>query len=79
MDVAMPGINGIQATACLRESGATRDVPIIICTAWTADMHREAALHSGAHAVIAKPVSFVQLQTILLHYLPVPKEERDVQ
>lgn len=79
MDIGMPSMSGIQATACLRDSGATRNIPVIICTAWTADIHREAALHSGARAVISKPISLNQLQTVLLRYLPVPKEDRDVQ
>lgn len=79
MDLGMPTMSGIQATACLRESGSTRDIPVIICTAWSAEMHREAALHSGAREVINKPVSLAQLQTLLLRYLPIPKEDRDVQ
>lgn len=79
MDIGMPSMSGIQATACLRESGATKNIPVIICTAWTAETHREAALQSGAHAVINKPVSLNELQTVLLRHLPVPKEALHVQ
>ena len=78
MDIGMPNMSGIQATACLRESGSTRNIPIIICTAWSTECHRQAALHSGAHAVISKPITLNQLQTTLLRYLPTPKEERDL-
>jgi CheY-like chemotaxis protein len=52
---------------------------VIICTAWTAETHREAALQSGAHTVISKPVSLNELQTVLLRYLPVPKEDLAIQ
>lgn len=79
MDIGMPSMSGIQATACLRESGVTKRTPVIVCTAWTAEAHREAALQSGARAVISKPVSFQQLQTVLLRYLPEPKDETSVQ
>jgi CheY-like chemotaxis protein len=79
MDIGMPTMSGIQATACLRESGVTKNIPVIICTAWTAETQRQAALQSGAHAVINKPVSLSDLQTILLHHLPVPKEAWNVQ
>ena len=79
MDIGMPSMSGIQATACLRESGATKNIPVIICTAWTAETHREAALQSGAHTVISKPVSLNELQTVLLRYLPVPKEDLAIQ
>lgn len=79
MDLGMPSMSGIQATACLRESGAARDIPIVIYTAWTAESQREAALRSGAHAVMNKPISLHQLQTVLLRHLPTPTQDRDVQ
>ena len=78
MDIGMPSMSGIQATACLRESIVTRNIPIIICTAWSTESHREAAMHSGAHAVIAKPISLNQLQSVLLRYLPGPKHEHEL-
>ena len=78
MDIGMPSMSGIQATACLRESGVTRNIPIIICTAWSSESHREAAMHSGAHAVISKPISLNQLQSVLFRYLPGPKHEHDL-
>lgn len=79
MDIDMPSMSGLKATACLRDSSVTKDTPIIICTAWTAETHRKAALQSGACAVIHKPVSVSELQTALLRYLPVAKETLNVQ
>ncbi len=74
MDLGMPSMSGVEATACLRESMATRDVPIIICTAWMADKYREAALNCGAQEIVIKPVSLAEIQTLLLRYLPPPKQ-----
>lgn len=79
MDIAMPSMSGIQATACLRESAITKNTPVIICTAWMAQTHREAALQRGADEVISKPVSLSDLQTLLLRHLPAPTEEINVQ
>lgn len=79
MDIGMPGMTGIQATACLRESAITKNTPVIVCTAWTTEAHREAALQRGADAVIGKPVSLTDLQTLLLRHLPAPKEDVGVQ
>lgn len=79
MDLGMPSMSGLKATTCLRESLSTKDIPIIVCTAWVSQMHREAALQSGANAVITKPVSPTQLQAALLRFLPVPKEDLKVQ
>jgi CheY-like chemotaxis protein len=36
-------------------------------------------LQSGADAVITKPVSLTELQTVLLRFLPPPKEDLEVQ
>ena len=79
MDVGLPSMSGIKATACLRASAVTKNIPIIICTAWTAEKHREAAVQFGAQTVISKPVSMERLQTILLRYLPAPNDELKVQ
>lgn len=79
MDIGMPSMSGIKATACLRSSTITQHTPIIICTAWTAQTHHEAALQCGADAVISKPVSLSDLQTLLLRYLPAPKEVSNIQ
>jgi len=76
MDIGMPSMSGIKATACLRECENTKNIPIVICTAWIAEQHREAALNSGAREIINKPVSLIALQDLLLRYLPAPKEDR---
>ena len=75
MDLGMPSMSGIKATTCLRECAVTRVTPIIICTAWVSQTHREAALQCGADAVITKPVSMIELQNVLLRFLPPPKEK----
>ena len=74
MDIGMPSMSGLEATVCLRESAVTKNIPIIICTAWMAEKYREAALKCGAQEVIIKPVSLNELQTVLLRYLPTPKQ-----
>jgi len=79
MDIDMPSMSGIQAIECLRESSITKNTPIVVCTGWTAQNHREAALRCGAHAVISKPVSLSYLQTLLLNFLPRPTEPLNVQ
>ena len=79
MDIGMPSMSGIKATACLRASAMTKNTPIIICTAWLAERNREAALQCGAQAIISKPLSLDRLQRLLLRYLPTPTDENNVQ
>lgn len=78
MDIGMPNMSGIEATFCLKQSVLTRNIPIIICTAWMAENHKEAALRCGACEVVFKPVSISQLQSLLLLYLPAPKGDTQV-
>lgn len=78
MDIGMPNMSGIEATFCLKQSALTRNIPIIICTAWMAENHKEAALRCGACEVVFKPVSISQLQSLLLLYLPAPKGDTQV-
>jgi CheY-like chemotaxis protein len=77
MDLSMPKMSGIEATTCLRESVATKNTPIIICTGWMARQQRERALESGAHEVVTKPISIKQIETVLTRYLPA--ESQSVQ
>jgi CheY-like chemotaxis protein len=79
MDIGMPNMNGMEAIACLRESAVTKNTPIVICTAWVGENYRDAALKGGAHEVVTKPISFDDLQRILLRYIPTPGTPADVQ
>ena len=79
MDIGMPNMNGMEALACLRESAVTKTTPIVVYTAWVGENYRDAALKSGAHEFITKPISFGELQRVLLRYIPAPSNSADVQ
>ena len=55
MDVAIPGIDGWEATRQLKADPATRTIPIIVLTAHALAAHRERAFAEGADGYIAKP------------------------
>jgi CheY-like chemotaxis protein len=79
MDIGMPNMNGMDAVSCLRESAVTKNTPIVIYTAWMGEKYRDAALKCGAHEVVTKPMSFDELQRVLLRYIPTPSTPTDVQ
>jgi two-component system, cell cycle response regulator DivK len=79
MDIGLPNMNGMEALSCLRESVVTKSTPIVVYTAWVGENYRDAALKSGAHEFITKPISFEELQRVLLRYLPAPSKSADVQ
>lgn len=67
MDIYMPSMNGIQATAEIRKFNFK--IPIIILTASSLGMDIEEAMASGANDFLIKPVSSTMLKTIVNKYL----------
>jgi two-component system, cell cycle response regulator DivK len=57
MDVALPGMDGLEATRILKSREATRRVPVIALTAQAMKQDQERALRAGCDGFIAKPLS----------------------
>ena len=61
MDIAMPGIDGVEACRRLKADSRSRDIPVIMVTAF-ADVNRlESALAYGAVDYITKPPNMTEL------------------
>jgi CheY-like chemotaxis protein len=71
MDVQMPGMDGLEATAAIRllegESGAR--TPIVALTAHALAEDRERCLAAGMDAFLTKPLRAPQLNVLLDRYL----------
>jgi CheY-like chemotaxis protein len=61
MDLAMPGLNGWEATRRLKTGENTKDIPIIVLTAHALDQYRDVALAAGCDEFLAKPCSLEDL------------------
>jgi len=72
MDVQMPGLDGLQATARIRERerGSGRRVPIVAMTAQAAESDRLRCLESGMDAYISKPVRVSDLMRMIEAVVP---------
>jgi len=73
MDVDLPGISGLEATRLLKAAADTRDIPIIITTAYEYDDEMRA---SGCDGYMSKPIGvadFVELIDSLMARNPQPR------
>ena len=61
MDIIMQKLDGLQATARIRENPRTKDIPILAATALARPGDREKCLESGCDGYIAKPFTHRQL------------------
>ena len=57
LDVAMPGLNGLDVCRRLREDPATADTPVFLLTGFVQQAERQAAKDVGAQEFVAKPFS----------------------
>ncbi len=71
MDMQMPRLDGLQATALIRAQGAAqREVPIVALTANAFDSDRRRCLEAGMDDYLAKPFDARQLAEKLERWLP---------
>ena len=58
MDIQLPGMDGLQASALLKRDPATREIPVIALTALAMKGDEERILAAGCDGYIAKPMPY---------------------
>lgn len=61
MDLALPGIDGLETTRRLRSDPRTREIPVVALTAHAMAGDRERALAAGFDDYFSKPIDFTGL------------------
>ena len=65
MDIQLPGMDGLRATALLKGGAATRDIPVIALTALAMKGDEERIRKAGCDGYIAKPLSYKDFLTTI--------------
>ena len=60
-DIMLPGIDGVQAVKLLREAKETKDTPILMLTAKSAEIDKVFGLENGADDYLTKPFGIMEL------------------
>ncbi len=61
LDIMLPGVDGLQVLARLREDSRTRDLPVMMLTARGTEYDKVKGLDAGADDYLAKPFGMMEL------------------
>jgi len=70
MDIQLPGMDGLAATALLKKDLATAAIPVIALTAMAMKEDQEKTRVAGCDAYIAKPLRYQELYAAIDGLLP---------
>ena len=70
MDIQLPGMDGLQATLLLKETEATRRIPVIALTALAMKGDEERIRAAGCDGYIAKPMEYREFLAVIATHLP---------
>jgi two-component system, cell cycle response regulator DivK len=69
MDIQLPGMDGLEATALLKEHEATRGIPVIALTALAMKGDEERIRAAGCDGYIAKPLAYKDFLAVIREQL----------
>ena len=72
MDIQLPGMDGLEATALLKQDAATRAIPVIALTALAMKGDEERIRAAGCDGYIAKPLAYKDFLAIIASHLATP-------
>ena len=71
LDIMMPGMDGVEACRQIRSNPAISAIPIVMCSALSADEDVRRARDAGASHMICKPFNLVGLGAVVRSFLGV--------
>lgn len=65
MDIQLPGTDGLQLTRMLKSDPATRDILILVVTAYAMKSDEERSMEAGCDGYVAKPIDTRKLPGLI--------------
>jgi two-component system cell cycle response regulator DivK len=72
MDIQLPGMDGLEATALLKAEDATRAIPVVALTALAMKGDEERIRAAGCDGYVAKPMRYREFLAIIAAHLVRP-------
>jgi signal transduction histidine kinase/CheY-like chemotaxis protein/HPt (histidine-containing phosphotransfer) domain-containing protein len=69
MDISMPGMDGYEATECIRQQKDPAALPVIALTAYASSVERERSEQCGMNNYLTKPIERDRLSSVLSEWL----------
>jgi CheY-like chemotaxis protein len=70
MDLKLPKLSGLEATAQIKENPATTDIPVVLCTAFGPEAYQDNPTVNYLAEVVQKPIKLDVFQALVQKYLP---------
>jgi len=70
MDIQLPGMDGLAATAILKQDPATSSIPIVALSALAMKADEERSQTAGCDAYIIKPLRYKELYAVMERLMP---------
>jgi CheY-like chemotaxis protein len=77
LDLFMPKLDGYKVMYAVKADPATKNIPIIVLSAWPTGDNRKRAKEAGAADFVIKPYDPFQLIDLIKHYLNPPLNTAD--
>lgn len=76
MDLAMPGVDGLESTRLIRQNENLKDIPVIALTAFSTEGFRRAAHDTGFDGYLTKPIDFGRLVDLIGRLIAMARSSR---
>ena len=72
MDLKLPKLSGLEATARIKENPATTSIPVVLCTAFGPEAYANNPTVNCLAEIVQKPIKLDVFQALVEKYLPLP-------